>query len=83
MGTSQGVEKGTVLKVVRTISRQDPYENKRRYEYSVPIGQLQVVHSEAKAAIATAKRLVDVEGAPLFEVRNFMVGDRIAVDVGD
>jgi hypothetical protein len=83
MGSSQGVQRGTVLKVFRTISRQDPYENKRRYKYSVPIGQLKVVHSEGKAAIAVAKALVDEEGAPLFEVRNFMVGDRVSVDVGD
>lgn len=83
MGSSQGVQKGTVLQVFRTISRQDPYENKRRFEYSVPIGKLQVVHSESKAAIAITKGLVDEEGAPLFDVRNFMVGDTVAVDIGN
>lgn len=83
MGSSQGVDKGTVLKVFRTISRQDPYENKKRYEYSVPIGQLEVIHSEGKASIAVPKGLVDENGSPLFEVRNFMVGDQVAVDVGN
>lgn len=83
MGSTQGVQKGTVLKVFRTISRQDPYENKKRFEYSVPIGKLEVIHSEGKAAIAVGKNLVDENGSPLFEVRNFMVGDQVAVDVGN
>lgn len=81
IGTAQGVEKGTVLKVMRTISRQDPYENKKRFQYQVPIGTLQVVHSEGKASIAVAKVLNDGQDTPLFEVKNFMVGDQVEVAV--
>lgn len=81
IGTAQGVEKGTVLKVMRTISRQDPYENKKRFQYQVPIGTLQVVHSEGKASIAVAKALNEGQDTPLFEVKNFMVGDQVEVAV--
>ena len=84
IGSSQGVSPGTVLDVYRTISRQDPYENKRRFEYKVPIGKLEVIHTESKASIAITKKLQQERESPLlFEVHNFMVGDRVSVDVSN
>jgi hypothetical protein len=45
MGNNQGLEQGTVLDVFRVISRLDPYETKKRYNYKVKIGEIEVVHS--------------------------------------
>ena len=81
IGQKQGVENGTVLKVLRQISRQDPYEGKNRYEYNVPIGKLKVIHAESGSAIAIMEKMNTGLESPLYEIDNFMIGDKVSVDV--
>lgn len=81
IGQKQGVEKGTVLEVLRQISRQDPYETKKRFQYNVEIGKLKVIHSEQDSAIAILEKINTGAETPLYEIDNFMVGDRVQVDV--
>ena len=81
IGDKQGEEKGTVLDVYRMISRLDPYQSKQRYNYNVKIGELEVLHSENDMAIAHSRQVLTGERDPLFEIKNFMIGDKVQVHV--
>lgn len=83
LGKEQGIESGTTLNVYRQISRNDPFETKKRYSYNVKIGELTILHAEEQAAIGTLKDLKLTEADPLFEIKNFMVGDRVSVRVSN
>lgn len=79
IGANQGVTPGTVLSVYRVISKSNPYDNKKRINYKIPIGLLEVVHSEENAAVATIKELLLSAKDPIFEINNFMIGDHVSV----
>ena len=81
IGANQGVTPGTVLSVYRVISKSNPYDNKKRVNYKIPIGLLEVVHSEDNAAVATIKTLLLTEKDPIFEINNFMIGDHVTVHI--
>jgi hypothetical protein len=80
MGTGQGVKKDSVVDVFRIISVQNPYDNKKRVNYKVKIGELKVLHSSEDAAIATVQEF-KAEDAPIFEIQKFMIGDHVAINV--
>jgi hypothetical protein len=81
MGTQQGIKEGSMLDVYRVISRLDPYENKKRYNYKVKIGEVKVLHAEEQSSIASAKTINTGDNFPLFEVKNLMIGDRVDVKI--
>lgn len=82
MGTKQGLESGTVLDVFRIISRLDPYETKKRYNYKVKIGELEVIHTEEDSAITNLRSVNDSSKKGLFfDVQGLMIGDHIGVKI--
>lgn len=81
MGENQGVTPGTVLSVFRVISKSNPYDNKKRINYKIPIGELEVLHSEDNSAVATIKKLHLTAKDPIFEINNFMIGDHVTVHI--
>lgn len=82
MGATQGIERGTLLDVFRTVSMNDPYESKKRYNYRIKIGELKVIHTDQSAAIAVLQNLDHDDESPfVVEVHNFMIGDRVNVQV--
>jgi hypothetical protein len=80
MGSSQGVKKDSVVDVFRIISVQNPYDNKKRVNYKVKIGELKVLHSSGDASIATLNQY-EKEDVPIFELNQFMIGDHVAINV--
>jgi hypothetical protein len=80
MGSSQGVRKDSVLDVFRIISVQNPYDNKKRVNYKVKIGELKVLHSSDDASIAMLQSY-ESEQTPIFELPQFMIGDHVAISV--
>jgi hypothetical protein len=80
MGAGQGVKKDSILDVFRIISVQNPYDNKKRVNYKVKIGELKVVHSSDDAAIAMVNQY-ELENAPIFELNQFMIGDHVSINV--
>ncbi len=80
LGTAQGINKDSILDVFRIISVQNPYDNKKRVNYKVKIGELKVVHSSPDAAIAMV-HAYEKEDAPVFELNQFMIGDHVAINV--
>lgn len=81
MGNNQGLETGSVLDVFRVISRLDPYETKKRYNYKVKIGEVKVLHTEDESSIATLQKISQSASTPLFEIPALMIGDRVDVKV--
>lgn len=81
IGKNQGVEVGTLLDVYRIISKLDPYNNNQRYNYKVKVGELKVLHTEANAAIAHTNRISSDNAIPLFEIKDFMIGDQVGVHI--
>jgi hypothetical protein len=80
LGQQQGVDSGTALEVYRIISLNDPFETKKRHNYRVKIGELEVLHSEQESSIAIVKDIQNGAKVPMFEIGNFMVGDKIDVE---
>jgi hypothetical protein len=80
MGKGQGVKKDAILDVFRIISIQNPYDNKKRVNYKVKIGELKVIHSSDEASIATLNEY-EKEDVPVFELPQFMIGDHVAINV--
>lgn len=80
IGTGQGVKKDSVLDVFRIVSVQNPYDNKKRINYKVKIGELKVLHSADEAAIAMVNEY-EKEDVPIFELNQFMIGDHVSINV--
>ncbi len=81
MGDKQGLDKGTILDVFRVISRLDPYETKKRYNYRVKVGELTVLHTEENSAITSLNDLESPESKVYYEVPGLMIGDHVEVKV--
>ena len=79
LGKGQGVSKDSVLDVHRVISVQNPYDNKKRVNYKVKIGELKVLHVSDDAAIAMVHSLEEEQ--VIFELPQFMIGDHVSVNV--
>lgn len=80
IGSGQGVKKDSILNVFRIISIQNPYDNKKRVNYKVKIGELKVLHSSDEASIAMVKEY-EKEETPIFELDQFMIGDHVSINV--
>jgi len=78
IGSNQGLKKGTLLDVFRIISVLDPYDNRKRINYRVKIGELKVLHVNQDAAITVAHK-VPTEDLPVLDLDSFIVGDHVAV----
>ncbi len=84
IGSEQGVEPGNKLKVYRSISRLDPYQSKKRYNYNVPIGTIEVIHVEQNSAIAKMHtNEINSKDSPYTEIKDFMIGDRVDIRVSE
>ena len=81
IGSLQGVEEGETLNVYRTISRHDPYTTKKLYNHKVKIGELEIVHSESGTSIGKLKNLESESKRVQFEIRKFMIGDKVEIKV--
>ncbi len=80
MGSGQGVKKDSIVDVFRIVSVQNPYDNKKRVNYKVKIGELKVLHSSDEAAIAMVNEY-EKEETPIFELNQFMIGDHVSINV--
>ncbi|MCO4755873.1 MAG: hypothetical protein KC478_15435 [Bacteriovoracaceae bacterium] len=83
IGENQGVTKGTTLNVFRIISKLNPYENQKRVNHRIKIGELKVLHADEEAAIGAIQLLNKGDDTPLFEIENFMIGDHVSVNISN
>jgi len=81
MGKTQGVTKGTKLKVLRKTIRKNQLDNDKEYQTYVPIGTVRVIHSDEYSSIAITDELYSENGDPvIFSPKSFMIGDVIKVN---
>lgn len=80
IGSGQGIKKDSILDVFRIISVQNPYDNKKRVNYKVKIGELKVLHSSDEASIAMVNQY-EKDETPIFELNQFMIGDHVSINV--
>ncbi len=81
MGESQGLKSGTTLDVYRKVSRLDPYTSKKMHNHKVKIGELEVIHAEQQTSITKLKKYSMNESHIQFEIRKFMIGDKVEVKI--
>ncbi len=81
IGQQQGLKSGSVLNVYRSVAMSDPYETKNKYSHKVKIGELKVLHTEDGSAIARLETFSQGKDIPVFDIANFMIGDRVQVKV--
>lgn len=79
LGAKQGVRKGTLLDVFRIISVLDPYNDRKRVNHRVKIGELRVLSVNDEGAITTFHKKEDKD-MPVLELDQFIVGDHVAVN---
>lgn len=79
LGKGQGVKRDSVLDVHRIISVQNAYDNKKRVNYKVKIGELKILHSSDESSIAVVHKYVDED--TIFELPQFMIGDHVSISV--
>lgn len=81
IGSNQGVKKGTLIDVYRRVSKLDPYENKKRYNFKVKVGEIKILHTEQNASIGMIKEFFSDTNYPVVDVYDFMIGDVVKVHV--
>jgi len=81
MGETQGLKSGTTLDVYRKVSRLDPYTSKKMHNHKVKIGELEVIHVEEQTSITKLKKYSMNKSAIQFEIRKFMIGDKVKVNI--
>tara|TARA_B100001971_G_scaffold213155_1_gene245474 strand:+ start:57955 stop:58302 length:348 start_codon:yes stop_codon:yes gene_type:complete len=83
IGSNQGVEKGTRLDVYRIISKLNPYDNQKRINHKVKVGEMRVLYATDEASIGAMSKYYDDDNTPLFELEDFMIGDHVGISVTD
>lgn len=81
IGENQGVDEGTTVDVFRTVSKLNPYDNQKRINYKIKVGELNIIHTDSEASIAVFKKFAADFESTVYEVKNFMIGDHVAVNV--
>lgn len=81
IGINQGVDKGTKLDVYRVISKLNPYDNQKRINHKVKVGEMKVLYSTDEASIGIMSKYNDDKESPLFELEDFMIGDLVGISV--
>ena len=81
MGGAQGIKKDSIVDVFRIISVQNPYDNKKRVNYKVKIGELKVIHASSESSIAMINEYEKEDLTPIFDLPQFMVGDHVSINV--
>ena len=79
IGENQGIAKGAIVDVFRTVSRLDPFHSNHRYNYRVNIGQMKVIHVGNESSISSLVAYNKGDDTPLVEIKKFMIGDRVEV----
>lgn len=80
-GSDQGIQKGAILDVFRVISQLNHYDKQSRVNYKIKIGQIKIIEITDNASIGISQNFESGEETPILEVKNFMIGDLVAIQV--
>ena len=77
MGSAQGVERGSILRVLRRLSTYDSMNAQLYQDVLFPIAEIKVIHSEKNASIARLQKMLPIEETPAISPYSIMVGDAV------
>ena len=80
MGTSQGLQVGSTLQVIRKTATYDLAAEKLYKDVAFPIAKLKVIHAENGASIARLESFLPPEKTPAITPRAVMVGDIVRLN---
>ena len=81
MGKTQGVTKGTKLRVLRKTIKKNQLDNDKEYQTFIPIGVVKVIHSDEYSSIAIKDEVFSESGSSIIlSANSFMIGDVIKVN---
>lgn len=83
MGSDQGIQKGAILDVFRILTQQNFYDKQKRVNYKIKIGSIKIIETTSQASIAVSHQFKEGSEQPILDVKNFMVGDVVAIHVND
>lgn len=81
MGKNQGVSKGSTLDVYRVVSVLDPYENKKRFNHKIKVGEIKILHVEESSSIGVLAKADKEEEVPVLDVNGLMIGDVVSAHI--
>lgn len=81
IGGNQGIKPGTIIDVYRIISNTNPYNDRKRINHKVKIGEISILHADDEASIGKVKSLYNSDDYPLFDIKDFMIGDHVTVNI--
>lgn len=79
-GPDVGLKKNLVVTVYRKMSIRDATGTQSFGEIDVPVGQLRVIATQGKVAIAREYKLISRDDEPMLEQTGIMIGDRLQMD---
>lgn len=79
-GVEAGLKKNLVVTVTRKLSVRDATGTQNFGEIEIPVGQLKIIASQGRVAIARLHSLISREDEPMLEQTAIMIGDKIQMD---
>lgn len=77
VGSSDRVQEGMYVDVIRKIPVHDSYQNKSYGTLDVRVGVLKIIHVQKSMSIARLQLLFQTENRPMVDFEAIMIGDRI------
>ncbi len=79
-GNDAGLKKNLVVTVYRKMNIKDATGTQSFGEIDIPVGQLRVIATQGRIAIAREYKLISREDEPMVEQVGMMIGDRLQLD---
>lgn len=79
-GPDAGLKKNLVITVYRKMSIRDATGTQSFGEIDIPVGQLRVIATTGKVAVAREYKLISRDDEPMLEQAGIMIGDRLQMD---
>lgn len=76
-GNSDGLKKNMVITVFRKLSIRDATGTTTFGDVEIPVGQLKVIMTAGKVAVAREFKLISRDDEPMLEQTGIMIGDRV------
>ena len=76
-GTKLGLDKGSVVSVVRRVPVHDPFQNASIGDFRIKVAEVEIIHSDREKAIARLLQIDRTAERPMVKYDSVMVGDRL------
>lgn len=79
IGTNQGVKKGTLLDVFRTVTTTDDINSRSAQNIIFRVAKLKVIHAEEEISVGRIADILPPHEVPIGAFPTVVVGDRVTV----